>query len=190
MADSEIPKPDPFANIPPEDLEIVRAQVEANLDEADKDLTLVLGLKSLGMEQDFIDEAIDLASQMLAQGLPEKAFKYCVGLVQYEPLDYRIYQLMGVIQHTLKRHSLALALYHAAIGVNEKDGLSHLYAGECLLHLERRDEGFAELRTGIDLLKRDPSKAMYVKRGENVLAIQTTASQAPATPAGGAPAKK
>lgn len=165
-------RPDPFANVAPEDLEIVRAQIDANLDDADKDPTLLLGLKAAGMEQGFIDDAIDLASQMLQQGLHQKAFKYCVGLVQYEPLDSRIYQLMGVIQHQQKMHSLALALYHAAIACKAEDGLSHMYAGECLLHLERKDEGLAEIRTGIELMKKNPALMGYVKRGENVLAIQ------------------
>jgi tetratricopeptide (TPR) repeat protein len=96
-----------------------------------------------------------------------------VGLVQYEPLDYRIYQLMGVIQHQQKRHALALALYHAAIAVHAGDGLSHMYAGECLLHLARKDEGLVEIRAGVDLLKTNPAYLAYAKRGENVLAIQS-----------------
>jgi len=165
--------PDPFANITAEDLELVRAQIDANLDEADNDPTMLLGLKAAGMEQGFIDDAIDLASQMLQQGLHQKAFRYCIGLVQYEPLDFRIYQLMGVIQHQQRQHGLALALYHAAIAVNPNDGLSHMYAGECLLHLQRKDEGLGEIRSGIEMLKKNPAYMAYVKRGENVLAVQS-----------------
>ena len=127
------------------------------------------------MEQAFIDDAIDLAlAKWSSKVCSRKRFTYCVGLVQYEPLDYRVYRTMAVIQHQQKRHSLALALYHAAIGLNDKDGLRSPHVCRRMFAVISicKDEGLAEIRTGIDLMKKDSAYLSYVKRGENVLAAQ------------------
>ncbi len=178
------PKSDPLARAAvlakydQEDVEFVRQQLQMNLEESPTDLSGLLGMRALGADDETVEGALDIGAQFLRQGMPDQAFQYLTGLAQYDPLNWRVHQLLAMAEHARKHYALAEQLYRMSITFHDPDGLSHLYLGECLLHLGKQEEALVEVRRSIELLRADVHLKPYLQRAEKVLSMQEAMQEA------------
>lgn len=159
----------------PEDIEELQAIANENADlvaDENVDPLSVIGLRGVGMDDEAIAGAFDIGAQMVRQGMYDQAFDYFMGMVQFEPVNWEIYRMLGIIQHRKRNHVAAGQLYGLALTLKPDDALTQLYLGECELHLGQHQYGLANVKAAVEALRGSPEHKAYVKRGEQILASQ------------------
>lgn len=173
--------------LPADDLADLKAIAEENANEIESgelDPLHALGMRGLGMDADAIEGAIDIGAQMLRQGMNDQAFKYFMGMVQLEPTNWRVYQLLGLSQHRQKHYPAAEQLYTMALALAPGEALTTLYLGECEFMLNKVESGLAKVKQALAELQKSPENKAYCKRAEQILAMQAGAVTQEAPKAG------
>jgi tetratricopeptide (TPR) repeat protein len=172
--------------LPTDDIEEMRLVAEENaveIESGELDPIEALGMRGMGLDAEGVEGAIDIGAQMLRQGMNQQAFQYFMGMVQFEPLNWRVYQLLGLSQHRLKHYPVAAQCYTLALSLSENEPLTTLYLGECEWMLGQHESGLARVKQALEALRKDPENKAYCKRAEQILAMQsaTSTTSPPAT---------